>query len=575
MLKHATFATVESYQRSSRALLVVSLVLLMYGGRLAEAKARRVRRQNSRAAPSAVASLPEIGAIADLTPPDGVPDLPPGYAIDQHYEMGPDGQSVHGTAATAYISKALVDGRSDTPAFALAAFAAACRDSPSNFRAWMNLGTARDRLGRRVDALDAFRYGASVMTPGERRNPSTVLHVGETLANSVAATVAAIHASTTQSEPDSTGRWRLLHSELEKHKLNVLLRRSRSEGLAEELLDEAMESDAPKQELIRLIVNQRIEAAAATNIAPTLDRDYSAHLADLKMLVAAIEMAEDVFSGRGVAPGAQGSPQMSMLMAGLDGMATTIGSSSDAGVAASGETSSPYTQLLQWASEAAPDVLCSLALYGPTGNEPLDCLQALLSIGQTSPAMRSFTRRLTARVESAAVARVSSDPSARKTTQLRRYANLAESLATVKARLLSEGSIDLGVHWRSDLTPADAETDHSSRASKGTLTRDEREAEASRISLAYDYLEVIYVRDKELHDRTGRFDEYLAAIGSIGVRALKDHGWRLKHDGWREYLTGGDDLGPAGKRTGYLDLIINAHRHAVSKYTGVVCTAPV
>lgn len=229
----------------------------------------------------------------------------------------------------------------------------------------------------------------------------------------------------------------------------------------------------------------------------------------------------------------------------------------------------------------AEDVLCSLALYGPIGNEPIRCLERLSGnsgfasvvskaiyrcvacIRKQSARRRllandglllqeAFARRLTARVDSAAIARSSVDPALRQDRQLRRYANLAESLATVKTRLLSlyEGhgwrsDAELGIHWRSDLASTDANPAGGWLAKWGlggheplarTRSREELEAEASRVALAYDYMDVIYVRDKELHDRTGRFDEYLAAVGSIALRALKDHGWRLKRDDWRESL---------------------------------------
>ena len=235
----------------------------------------------------------------------------------------------------------------------------------------------------------------------------------------------------------------------------------------------------------------------------------------------------------------------------------------------------------------ATDVLCSLALYGPIGNEPIRCLERL-SVDNVFGSVVSkaiylcvacirkqlarrrllgndglllqeaFARRLTARVDSAAIARSSVDPALRQDRQLRRYANLAESLAAVKTRLLSlyekliqngipwqRSEAELGIHWRSDLASTDVNPAGGWLAKWGlgghepltrTRSREELEAEASRIALAYDYMDVIYVRDKELHDRTGRFDEYLAVVGSIALRALKDHGWRLKRDDWRESL---------------------------------------
>ena len=102
------------------------------------------------------------------------------------------------------------------------------------------------------------------------------------------------------------------------------------------------------------------------------------------------------------------------------------------------------------------------------------------------------------------------------------------------------------------------------------MSREDKEAETRRLELAYDYLDLIFVRDKELNDRSGDFDRYVQEVGSAGLAALEEHGWRVarQEDGWREYLTGGNDLGPPGKRTGYLDLIIHAHRHA-RNYTGM------
>ena len=57
------------------------------------------------------------------------------------------------------------------------------------------------------------------------------------------------------------------------------------------------ESESPKKALIREIVQQRAKAAAGTSTALGARRDYGRQLPELTKIVAAIETAEDVFSG--------------------------------------------------------------------------------------------------------------------------------------------------------------------------------------------------------------------------------------------------------------------------------------
>jgi len=57
------------------------------------------------------------------------------------------------------------------------------------------------------------------------------------------------------------------------------------------------ESESPKEALVRVIVQQRAKAAAATSTALRARRGYGPQLPELTKIVAAIETAEDVFSG--------------------------------------------------------------------------------------------------------------------------------------------------------------------------------------------------------------------------------------------------------------------------------------
>ena len=170
----------------ARSLLLLLLLLLLLDVPLAEGKAKRSRRQQAQGSvwlrdPPA---LPELTAVAERPSPSDVPNLPPNYELDQHHETSPDGHSAHVAAGIAYDKAECVTTHAaaapravcwpadpcprrairvctiSAPAFSQASFAAACRDSPSNFRTWMNLGMARTTHGRPpIEALEAFRYG--------------------------------------------------------------------------------------------------------------------------------------------------------------------------------------------------------------------------------------------------------------------------------------------------------------------------------------------------------------------------------------------------------------------------------
>ena len=87
------------------------------------------------------------------------------------------------------------------------------------------------------------------------------------------------------------------------------------------------ESDDPKQELVSLLLQltdskqKKGEAllssssSSSSSSASSLGAvDYSAQLPQLLKVAAAIDVAEEVFSGKGVPAAAQGSPPMQALM---------------------------------------------------------------------------------------------------------------------------------------------------------------------------------------------------------------------------------------------------------------------
>ena len=84
----------------------------------------------------------------------------------------------------------------------------------------------------------------------------------------------------------------------------------------------AQESDDPKQELVSLLLQltdskQKKDEALSSSSSSSLSLgavDYSAQLRQLLEVAAAIDVAEEVFSGKGVPAAAQGSPLMQALM---------------------------------------------------------------------------------------------------------------------------------------------------------------------------------------------------------------------------------------------------------------------
>ena len=194
-------------------LLALGALLLLLLPAASDAKAKKARRHGHarvRSAPAGAAAaasggsdgnsapklppLPELVAIEGLEPPGDVPGLPPGYSVSSRHAMSPDGNSPHVAAATAWGQTARPTP--ETGLFSEASFAAACRDSPGNFRAWMNLASSRTRTGKpKMSVVEAFAFGASAMTPSERQNPQICGRVGDMLANAIALALAALHAS--------------------------------------------------------------------------------------------------------------------------------------------------------------------------------------------------------------------------------------------------------------------------------------------------------------------------------------------------------------------------------------------
>lgn len=84
----------------------------------------------------------------------------------------------------------------------------------------------------------------------------------------------------------------------------------------------AQESDDPKQDLVSLLLQltdtkQKKDEALSSSSSSSSSLgavDYSAQLPQLLKVAAAIDVAEEVFSGKGVPAAAQGSPPMQALM---------------------------------------------------------------------------------------------------------------------------------------------------------------------------------------------------------------------------------------------------------------------
>ena len=254
----------------------------------------------------------ELDLVAGRALPPSVPGLPASYSLDAVLRTSPDGQSAHLAAATAL-------GQAREEPFSHAAFAAACRDSPDNFRNWMNLASSRQRRGaagnlpreQTFSVLAAFRHGAAVMTPAERSNPGALIRVGEMLSNAIAEALAAAFAEASAGaavDSGADGR-----EDLSKLKLGELIERARQRGVAEPALDDAMEQDEPRASLRALLAQHPppgpSEAAAGGGL------DLSRLLPELERIGGAVLTAVSFHSSRWRSSGLYSSQDASDIVA--------------------------------------------------------------------------------------------------------------------------------------------------------------------------------------------------------------------------------------------------------------------